>query len=93
MPSFHAPDHNRRIEVQSGTTVVDLCAEFEIPLEFGCQAGNCGTCRVEVLEGATSLEAPNEHERATLERVTDVPGARLACQLVVNADLSLRAVD
>lgn len=60
------------------------------PILFGCQTGICGTCLCEV-EG--EAPPPDDDERETLDVFAfGNPSARLACQLRVRHDLSLRAL-
>ena len=65
------------------------------PLLFGCRSGLCGTCLIEVeaLSGG-ELEAPDEAERDALEiYAPGNPQARLACQLVLTADVRIRKIE
>lgn len=58
------------------------------PLLFGCRTGICGTCLVQ-LEG--NVSPPSEDEQELLDVLA--PGdtnARLACQVSVIADISVR---
>jgi adenylate cyclase len=81
-------------EVPEGTSFLDFCRENNAPHEFGCAVGSCGTCRLVIEEGADHVNSTTEEERDTLYMVTDEPGARLGCQLIVNGDIAFRpAVD
>jgi ferredoxin len=59
---------------------VDLCDEVRAPVELSCRGASCGTCRVEVIEGAALLDPPGAGEQETLLRIAARPGDRLACQ-------------
>jgi ferredoxin len=50
--------------------------------------GQCGTCIVEIVEGMQNLSAPTETEKRKLKKRPD--SYRLACQTVVNGDVSVR---
>jgi len=64
--------------------LLDLCDEARAPVQFGCRAARCTTCRIEILAGAALLDPPAPDE-AELLRSIDAPDAvRLACQAVVN---------
>ena len=62
------------------------------PVLFGCRTGICGTCVVEVLEGAEQIEPPDEDELEILELyAAGRQNARLACQIDLQANIKLRA--
>jgi len=61
-------------EVPDGEQIVDACEELGVP--FGCQEGECGTCRCTVIEGMEYLGERNERE----ETLTTEEDERLACQ-------------
>jgi ferredoxin len=65
--------------------LVDICDEVRAPVAFACRAATCGTCRVEVFEGAGLLEPPEEDEIALLDEEGAPEDQRLACQAVVRA--------
>jgi ferredoxin len=61
--------------------LVDLCDERTAPVAFSCRSASCGTCRIEVLEGAELLEPPRDEELDVLDLFGDDPArCRLACQ-------------
>lgn len=65
----------------AGTRVIDLCDEHGAPIPFSCRSASCGTCRVDVLEGADLLEPPKDDELDVLAIFGDDPARRrLACQ-------------
>jgi ferredoxin len=65
------------------------------PVLFGCRSGLCGTCLIEAEAiGPAQLEPPDAAETEALEIYA--PGnarARLACQLVLSADVRIRKID
>ena len=69
--------------------LVDVCDEAHAPVAFSCRGATCGTCRVEVVEGAELLEPPGEDEVALLEEKGAPADQRLACQAVVRAGAGL----
>ena len=75
---------------------MDLCDEHFAPVPFSCRSATCGTCHVDVLEGAELLEPPNDMEAELLGILRGPPKSRLACQAVVRATsgiLKVRPVD
>jgi ferredoxin len=80
-----------------GGCLVDLCDEFRARVPFSCRSASCGTCRVDVLEGAELLEPPHAEELDVLDLFGDDPSrCRLACQARVRPGagrLRLRAAE
>jgi ferredoxin len=88
-PATFAP-----LRLPPGGRLLDHLTIENSPVLFGCRAGMCGTCliRVEAM-GASTLAAPNAAEVELLEIIAPgEPRARLACQLVVTADVRVAAV-
>ena len=57
-----------------GSRIDELCEKQGIP--FSCNSGVCGTCQIEILEGAENLSGLNDEER---DLGMD-PHNRLSCQ-------------
>jgi ferredoxin len=70
----------KEVDVPEGGDIVDFADEARLPIPFSCRSATCGTCLVEVVEGAECLEAPNADERELLEILSGPPENRLACQ-------------
>lgn len=74
----------KTITAEPGQTLLEAALTNDIPLEYSCQVGGCGHCRVRVLEGEVIESTPNclsESERAA--------GYRLACCSYANAPLRI----
>jgi ferredoxin len=84
-------------DAPAGGRLVDLCDEHRAPVPFSCRSASCGTCRIDVLEGAELLEPPREDELDVLDLFGDDSGrCRLACQTRVRAGsgrVRVRAAD
>ncbi len=93
MPTITFAATGERHEVPAGTSYLEFCRASDVPQDFGCTVGSCGTCRLELLAGAENVNRQTDDERETVEMCTDVPGARLGCQLVVQGDITVRATD
>ena len=64
-----------------GLSVLEISISSDVAHAHVCSGrGRCGTCRVQVEQGAQSLSPLNDLEESTLARVHAPPGARLACQ-------------
>ena len=73
------------VSVPRGGRLLDLCDEqvASVPaVPFSCRSASCGTCRIDVLEGAQLLEPPTDEELDVLDLFGDDPTRRrLACQV------------
>jgi len=69
--------------------LLDLCDEIGAPVAFACRAADCGTCRVEILEGAELLTTAFPDEARVLALFGSNPSQRLACQAHVRAGSGL----
>lgn len=75
-----------QVSGSGGERLVDLCDELRAPVPFSCRSASCGTCRIDVLEGADLLDPPNADELEVLDLFGDAPTQRrLACQARVRA--------
>ena len=76
-----APGATVEVNAPGGARLIDLCDERNAPVPFSCRSASCGTCRIDVLEGADLLEPPKDEELDVLDIFGDTPGPRrLACQ-------------
>jgi 2Fe-2S ferredoxin len=73
-------------------SLLDIALTHGVQIEHACGGvGVCATCHVIVTQGAENLSPPEDEE---LDRVDYAPGAtpqsRLACQAVVQGDVTVR---
>lgn len=62
------------VDVPDGTQIAEACENAGIP--FSCNTGICGTCQIEILEGADNLnELNDEEDELGMDR-----NNRLSCQ-------------
>ena len=64
-------------EIPDGTCLAETCERAGIP--FSCNSGVCGTCQIEILEGADCLGELNQEE---LDLGMD-RNNRLSCQCTI----------
>ncbi len=64
-------------EVLLGEVVYDELDKAGHQLPHGCLAGSCGSCRVQILEGAELLSPPAAIEADTIKHVTQNYNERL----------------
>jgi ferredoxin len=80
---FESPDSPALdVPAPQGGRLIDLCDERSATIPFSCRSASCGTCRIDVLEGAELLDPPADEEIDVLEIFGDDPARRrLACQV------------
>lgn len=67
-------------QATAGQTILTAAGGLAKPISSGCSDSSCGTCRVEVLEGAENLPEQAARERATLKENGFPTTLRLACR-------------
>ncbi|MCA9582817.1 MAG: (2Fe-2S)-binding protein [Myxococcales bacterium] len=88
---------NHEVEVPAGTDLVDVTDQHpqaEVP--YSCRSASCGTCRVEVIEGAEGLSPIDDDEQDVLDVFGNEPRVRLCCQIRLDKEvprLVLRVCD
>ncbi len=90
MPTITFVRDGSSIQVPAGGSFLKACQDEDAPHDFGCTVGSCGTCVLTFTSGAENVQPPSQDEMETLEMCTDVKGARLGCQLVVNGDIAVK---
>ncbi len=72
--------NNKKVELPDNYPIKEACMELDVP--FGCQSGLCGTCKIDILEGAENLEelTPEEKEMGDRDYTH-----RLACQAKIKS--------
>ena len=82
--------HERPIPVEPGDTILASLLRAGVPFPFSCQAGNCGTCKCELVSGDVLELEHSEHALAPEERAK---GVILACRTQVWDDTVVRRID
>jgi CDP-4-dehydro-6-deoxyglucose reductase/ferredoxin-NAD(P)+ reductase (naphthalene dioxygenase ferredoxin-specific) len=82
--------HERPVPVEPGDTILASLLRAGLPFPFSCQAGNCGTCKCELVSGEV-LEL--EHSEHTLPAEERARGLILACRAQACSDVSVRRID
>jgi 2Fe-2S ferredoxin len=91
MPKLTLTDSGETYDVPAGTYLLDYAQANGLNIPFGCTMGTCGTCGVQVKEGMGSLNEISDNEQDGIE-LLGAENCRLACQLVINGDVSLEAL-
>lgn len=58
-----------------------------LPLKFGCTKGNCGVCKIKLIQGQENLSKKTKQEIDTLAAKQLDSSYRLACQCAINGDI------
>lgn len=85
---------HKPISAGCGTNLSEFLTPCNSPVLFGCRAGICGTCLIEVetLNGGV-LEPASDEEKSVIDMFCSLNNkARLACQIRLNADLLIKTV-
>lgn len=83
----------RELEIESGEmTLLEATRAVGLPIASACgQNGACARCGLEILEGASAIDAPSEREERIKERNRIDPKLRLACRVRPRGDMTVRA--
>jgi ferredoxin-NAD(P)+ reductase (naphthalene dioxygenase ferredoxin-specific) len=82
--------HDAPVPVEAGDTILESLLRAGVPFPFSCQAGNCGTCKCELLGGDVHELEHSEHALSPQERAR---GIILACRTQVWDDTTVRRID
>jgi CDP-4-dehydro-6-deoxyglucose reductase/ferredoxin-NAD(P)+ reductase (naphthalene dioxygenase ferredoxin-specific) len=82
--------HHEPVPVQAGDTVLASLLRAGVAFPFSCQAGNCGTCKCELVSGDVHELEYSEHALSAAERAR---GMVLACRTQVWDDTVVRRID
>jgi CDP-4-dehydro-6-deoxyglucose reductase/ferredoxin-NAD(P)+ reductase (naphthalene dioxygenase ferredoxin-specific) len=82
--------HPDPVPVEPGDTILASMIRAGVPFPFSCQAGNCGTCKCELLSGDVLELEYSEHALSVEERAKNFI---LACRAQVWDDTAVRRID
>ena len=82
--------HPEPVAVYAGDTVLASVLRAGLAFPFCCQAGNCGTCKCELLSGELEELEYSEHALSADERAR---GVFLACRALLRGDAVIRRID
>ena len=90
MPTLTILNNNKTLQVDDNYPLTQLAHDEVYSWFFDCRGGVCGSCLMEVLEGAANLSAKGEKEEEFLASISAQPNQRLACLCRVHGDVTLR---
>ena len=70
---------DRTIDVPTGATILDAALDAGISYPFGCQSGNCGACKSQLVKGEVTMGGYSEFALSDEEKAR---GLILACRAV-----------
>lgn len=73
------------IDAPAGSTLAGASMKLQRPIATGCPDSTCGTCHVDILDGADNVSPMDGRERATLKTQGLPDGQRLACRATVSS--------
>jgi len=82
--------HDEPVPVEAGDTILASLIRAGVAFPFSCQAGNCGTCKCELISGDVFELEYSEHALSAEERAK---GVILACRTQVWDDTVVRRLD
>ena len=94
MPEATGPAHLRigdqELQVEAGTTVLAAALKMGLDIDHYCGGHcSCGSCRIVVLAGDTSLSRPRPDEKMVLGHDAESRGDRLSCQARIMGDVTI----
>jgi ferredoxin len=82
--------HGTAVSAHPGETILESLLRAGVPFPFSCYAGNCGTCKCQLLSGDVLELERSEHVLLPSERAK---GVILACRTQVLGDTAIRRID
>lgn len=82
----------KSVRVPAGTSLLEAAQRAELPVASSCGAdGVCARCGLEILGGQDSVAGETDRERDIKQQNRIDPHLRLACRVIVHADLTVTA--
>ena len=90
MPTLTILNNNKTIQVDANYPLTQLSHDEVYSWFFDCRGGVCGSCLMEVIEGAENLSPKSDDEQTFLASINALGNQRLACLCRVHGDVTLR---
>jgi CDP-4-dehydro-6-deoxyglucose reductase/ferredoxin-NAD(P)+ reductase (naphthalene dioxygenase ferredoxin-specific) len=90
VPLLHVEGEAAPLVAEEGETVLAALKRHGLPAAYSCEAGNCGTCKVEYLGGEIFELDRSEYALSPALRARNVV---LACRTQVWGDVTIRQID
>jgi ferredoxin len=90
MPRVRFVPLGKEKEIRAGATILAAAIQCEVPLGQSCSGdGNCGWCRVSVVEGADNLAPPDTLEQRVMRDKEFKANERVACLARIQGDVTI----
>ncbi len=83
------PEEIQELEVELNQTIYDECEQKGTELPHGCLAGSCGSCRIEVIEGAEHLKPASLIEQNTIDALKEEMIERYGAESIEGKEIRL----
>jgi adenylate cyclase len=91
VPNVYILPDQRLVECGPGDAILSAALRAGVPFTHACGGhASCSTCRVVVMEGWAGCAERSPKERVIAERLGFQPEFRLACQMRITADVTIR---
>jgi NAD(P)H-flavin reductase/ferredoxin len=90
VPLIHVEGFAAPLAAEEGETILAVLKRHGVPAAYSCEAGNCGTCKVEYLGGDIFELDRSEYALGPELRARNVV---LACRTQVWGDVTIRPID
>jgi CDP-4-dehydro-6-deoxyglucose reductase/ferredoxin-NAD(P)+ reductase (naphthalene dioxygenase ferredoxin-specific) len=90
VPLIHVEGQAEALCAEEGETILAALKRHGVPAAYACEAGNCGTCKVEYLGGEIFELDRSEYALSSELRER---GVVLACRTQVWGDVAIRRID
>lgn len=90
MPKITIEPAHREIHCEAGDNLFESLQKNEVAVDTACVGkGTCGLCRVKITDGENNLNPTGPLDEKHLGNVYFVTKVRLACQTIVQGDVTI----
>lgn len=88
-PDLEKPEEYKTLEIELSQTLYDECERLDVELPHGCLAGSCGSCRVQIEEGADNLKPASLIEQNTIDALKEELVEKYGAQFIEGKEIRL----
>ena len=89
MKIIFVTNNNQEIAIEEETSLLRVSIRYKCGIPFKCGGGICGTCLCKIEEGMENTNKLTKKELNILSSDEIKSSKRLACQTIVNGDVSV----